>query len=279
MCYTSFLITSGWFHPKPVETTYGAILRFVTDRLSGVQRTATPFVATSKEVGKASYDLSVWTLAGCNIVLSCCGRLALAAHRHRTDLSIFGGVVLTGYIYSRLNRRDDDEQIWRTIAGTEDDLGDPLVVNPIDPEIIAYGNDRETAEENNIYSSLAWQTQLANFFDSIGFLPALVWKWRSRLRVKRGKRRAAIDMLNFRDLIFQVRSDVYTKVSREAVRDHNERNRLVVARHVEESMATLNIGSTTRAKIREACINACFIDTMYDSAGQAILLGPERRPV
>jgi hypothetical protein len=166
-----------------------------------------------------------------------------------------------------------DADIWTEVANTEDvGMGHPP--GAPDPELIYLG---DLTEELNW--TRTWQEQLLIFLKITGLSPAVVSKLESKLRIRTSRRRAAITLLHYRDVVFTVRNDIFKKVSKEAVRAHTEINRLVVARHVEESFEKLGTADDVRAIIREACISACFIDTMYDASGQALALGPARRPV
>lgn len=198
----------------------------------------------------------------------------------RTRCQTFGWVCATGlaYLTYKATKTIRDDEIWDHVASSEDDLGLPnrvaVVPNTIMDVVIARGD-----SENGIFSTKTWMSTLAKFLDDIGIGSQLSARLKAKVEKRNGNRRGGLLLLQIRDQIFQVRNDVFTKVSREAVREHNELNRLVVARNVEDSMNSLQISEHRRSQIREACIRACFIDTMYDTAGSALLLGPPRRPI
>jgi len=124
-----------------------------------------------------------------------------------------------------------------------------------------------------------WDHSLIDFLQRIGLPQCLVDRWNARMVEKTTRNRIKRKLLRERDLIFKVRGIVMSKIGREQLRNDNEANRLVVSRCVSTVMQELNLPLGRRAMINDACIEACFIDTMYDVGGQELLLGPSRRPV
>lgn len=171
-------------------------------------------------------------------------------------------------IFSRYNPR----LLWETISMSEDNLGevgiDPASsISPVDDRMISM-----------VTQSEDWTQQLLAVFRLVG-LHAIADHYESKLLIKRGRRRAHIKLLEKRDFIFDVRNRVRAKIGSEAIRDHTEANRLVVSRHVGDVLQQLNVSYSTRDIIYNACINACFMDTMYNASGDELLLGPPRRRV
>ena len=296
MGYTSFLITSGGFDRPviPAWVLLGERLKMgfhgFTRLCVGAKTQSEDVVASTSQALVEVVDQASTAAATGAIFLRYAG---LRAHSFGKDVgrirtTILGhwrigvGISCLGLLcvaYRALHPRISDEEVWSHVAATEDDLGDPNINVPLDPQVRAVGDDREQTDFDSLFSTWHWRRQLVSFFRKINVLPEVTAKWDAMLEKKRARRRAGLQMLYTRDLIFQVRNDVFTKVSREAVREHNELNRLVIARHVEESMNSLQVGVVLRGKIREACVNSCFVNTMYDDAGLELALGPVRRPV
>jgi len=126
---------------------------------------------------------------------------------------------------------------------------------------------------------IEWDTKLLEFLCKLGFPQALVDRWSARMMERNARRRVRIRLLQERDLIFKVRGLVMSKIGREQLRDNSDANRLVVSRCITKVMEELKLPLGRQAIINDACIEACFIDTMYDVGGQELLLGPGRRPV
>jgi len=124
-----------------------------------------------------------------------------------------------------------------------------------------------------------WREQLLNFMEQIGMPALFVNKFRAKIAAAKTVRRAGLKLLHFREQIFLVRSVVHSRLGREALAIENDATRLIVSRTVNEVMTSLKLNLNVSDMIREACINACFIDTMYDAAGKQLRLGPPRRPV
>jgi len=124
-----------------------------------------------------------------------------------------------------------------------------------------------------------WDLQLLAFLTRLGLPRGLVSKWYQKLEEKRTRRRARHEMLRQRDIIFMVRSHVMAKLGRESIRGgaDDPRTRMVVSRSVTETMNSLDIPISRQSMINDACIEACFIDTAYDEAGQELHLGPAAR--
>jgi hypothetical protein len=117
------------------------------------------------------------------------------------------------------------------------------------------------------------------FLEKIGVSPALTQRMRRRAERAQARRRTDNQLLKYRDRIMLVRAEVYATLGKESIRDDTPTARLTVARVVEEKMNMMNIDVLVRENIREACVNVCFIDTVFDKSGQAIALGPPRRPI
>jgi hypothetical protein len=304
MGYTSFLITSGGFDRPVVPCGVSALDKFLLRPGALVWHKANEFAGLCAGAKTQSADAIASTTKALVEMVDQAGTAAasgaiilhntgLRAHSFgecvvRTGTTILShwrigvGLSCLGLVcvaYNRLHPRISDEEVWNYVAASEDDLGDPNVAQPLRPEVRAVGDDRELNDFDSKFSTWHWRQQLITLLKTINILPELTTKWDAMIDKKRARRRAGLQMLYFRNLIFQVRNDVFTKVSREAVRDHTEINRLVIARHVEESMNSINVGTPLRAKIREACVNSCFVNTMYDDAGMELALGPQRRPV
>jgi hypothetical protein len=124
-----------------------------------------------------------------------------------------------------------------------------------------------------------WDYKLLDLLRQLGLPQTLVDRWSARMMERNARRRVRIRLLRERDLIFKVRGLVMNKIGREQLRENSEANRLVVSRCISTVMEELKLPLGRRAIINDACIEACFIDTMYDVAGQELLLGPGRRPV
>lgn len=126
---------------------------------------------------------------------------------------------------------------------------------------------------------LNWDWNLLNLMEKLGVPGFLIDKWRLRLNEKHYRRRARHELLKQRDVIFLVRSHVMSKLGRESLRVKDARTRMVVSRSVTETMTSLKIPMSRQSIINDACIEACFIDTAYDEAGQELQYGPTARPL
>lgn len=191
----------------------------------------------------------------------------------RASLITFCTLIALVFLYFLLSTycRTTRADVWDDVAKTEFFLGDLPTTR---------GVHMRHERMINAINSESWRESLYTFFTWIRVDTTWLDHIRSRAERRQARRHADQEMLRHRDIIFAVRNNVFTKVSKEAVRKHTESNRLIIARHVEEAFVKMTISDTVRHRIREACINACFIDTMYDRAGQDILpLGPPRRPV
>jgi len=180
-------------------------------------------------------------------------------------------VVIFGYyLWVRFFRNTTQADVWEDVAMTDEQLGDAQTTRPAS---------QHHADMLDIINSDSWRDSLVNFLAMISVDPLWINHVRSRYERRNARRHVDQLLLKHRDIIFSVRNNVFTKVSKEAMAAHTEANRLIVARHVEETFVSMNISDQTRHRIREACVNACFINTIYDVAGKAILLGPPRRRV
>jgi hypothetical protein len=174
-------------------------------------------------------------------------------------------------------------EVWRHVANTDFILGneDAGVERVLDGDIDVLLSAARVPGEVWAYGyNISWEENLVNFLTWLR-LPAdrlalIRTRLLERTRARRGARRL---MLLERDRIFLVRNEVFTKISKEAVSRETEANRLIIARHVEETFSRLNYPVSLRARIREACVNACFINTLYDEAGRELALGPPQRPI
>jgi len=187
-------------------------------------------------------------------------------------LELLGGLIgcLIVYLAATSCRRTTHADVWEDVAMTDRVLGDQAANRP--------GDNRHVAMLDAINSG-SWRETLWTFFTWIRVDGNWLNHVQARAERRNARRHVDQEMLKMRDIIFNVRNTVFTKVSKEAVAEHTKANRLIVARHVEEVFERLNISSVVRSRIREACVNACFIKTVYDAAGEAIALGPPRRPV
>jgi len=125
---------------------------------------------------------------------------------------------------------------------------------------------------------IGWREQLLNFFERMGMPRFFVNKYRAKITAARSVRRAGTALLHYREQIFLVRSVVHSRLGRESLIVENDATRLIVSRTVNEVMTNLKLNLRVCDMIREACINVCFIDTMYDEAGKELKLGPRHRP-
>jgi len=123
-----------------------------------------------------------------------------------------------------------------------------------------------------------WREQLLNFMERMGMPNFFVNKYRAKIAAAKSVRRAGMALLHYREQIFLVRALVHSRLGRESLLVENDATRLIVSRTVNEVMTNLRLNLTLSDMIREACINICFIDTMYDEAGKELRLGPPRRP-
>jgi len=100
-----------------------------------------------------------------------------------------------------------------------------------------------------------WEVQLSDFMQMLGFD---VSKYRMKIREKRMRRRVGKRLLQYRDIIFRIRAEVYKVISKESCKTNTHLMRLAVARQVEESFSKEKLASEVRDIIREACVNAVF---------------------
>jgi hypothetical protein len=198
----------------------------------------------------------------------------------QSDVNILMGIlcfttVLVGccvlYLVVTSLRPTTRADVWEDVADVDEVLGDQPNLNR--------AADQRHVEMLDAINDASWRETLWTFFNWIRLDANWLNRMRARAERREARRRVDQKMLKMRDMIFNVRNTVFTKVSKEAVSKHTEANRLIVARHVEEVMERMSIQNPVRGQIREACVNACFIDTVYDKAGREIALGPPRRPV
>lgn len=164
--------------------------------------------------------------------------------------------------------------VWRHAALTDDDI--------VEVDDHAFPHPRELLDDTQLlfdYTATPWREQLVQLMEFLCLPRAITDRYRLEILRRRGVRRADHFMLRYRDDIFRVRSHVLSRVGAEQLSVETPANRLVVSREVSMAFESLNVRPSLRAKINVACINACFIDTMYDQAGKKLLLGPVRRPV
>jgi len=194
-----------------------------------------------------------------------------------------GGAAILTTGYWLLYRPYEVREIWKQVATTDDTLGEwvldedgeealPLQPKPLEPNIAAM-------LDHSIGLAEHWRTQLFKFLSDLGMDGRWMTYIRARYARDTGRRRVDQALLKQRDTIFAVRNLVLTKVTRTAIQGHTAMDRLVVARAVEEAFATFKIRMNIRGMIREACINACFVATMFDEGGERMTLGPSRRPI
>lgn len=176
------------------------------------------------------------------------------------------------WCYSKVVYRD----VWLYVADT-----DPQVVLNDNPNIGARNIDEPTQRMLvHLRSSVDehWQVRLMGFLRRIHFPGHLIDKYERKYLTKSSRQRLGITLLSHRDKIFHVRGIVLTKLNKEAIREQTDANRLVVSRVVTEVFRSLDYPLSTCNMINEACIEVCFIDSMYDQLGQEIRsLGPAGR--
>jgi len=161
--------------------------------------------------------------------------------------------------------------VWDTVAKEDDVLGDVPANRPADQRHV---------DMLDAINDESWRETLWTFFTWVRIDSGWLNHMRARAARRQARRRVDQELLKMRDIVFNVRNTIFTKVSKEAMAEHTKANRLIVARHAEEVFESLKLSNVIRSRIREACVNACFIHTVYDEAGLALLnLGPERRPV
>jgi succinate dehydrogenase hydrophobic anchor subunit len=160
--------------------------------------------------------------------------------------------------------------VWRAVAAHDDVYrSDPL------PAYI-------TEAFDHIPPDTDWRTRLLEFLLNHGICQS--WAFRVRARYSRGNSRRRTDqrLLARRDLVFDIRALVFSRVTPTSVREDTPLNRAVVERAVSNALnthASTTNAPSLRAEIFEACVSVCFIDTIYDETGRAIALGPDRRRV
>jgi hypothetical protein len=169
--------------------------------------------------------------------------------------------------------------VWDDVAKEDPVLGDAPGITP--NGTVAYRTaDQRHVDMLNAINNESWRETLWTFFTWIRVDSNWLNHMRGRAARRQARRRVDQELLRMRDIVFHVRNTIFTKVSKEAVSEHTKANRLIVARHAEEVFERLKLDPVVRGRIREACVNACFIQTVYDEAGLALLkLGPDRRPV
>lgn len=176
------------------------------------------------------------------------------------------------WCYSKVTYRD----VWLHVAET-----DAQVVLNDDPNTGTREIDEPTQRMlTHLRSSVNehWQVRLMQFLRRIHFPGHLIDKYERKYLSKRCRQRLGITLLSYRDKIFHVRGIVLSKLNKEAIREQTDANRLVVSRVVTEVFRSLDYPLSTCNMINEACIEACFIDSMFDLLGQEIRsLGPAGR--
>ena len=176
------------------------------------------------------------------------------------------------WCYSKVAYRD----VWLHVADT-----DSQVVLNDDPNTGPRGIDEPTQRMlTHLRSSVDehWQVKLMEFLRRIHFPGHLIDKYERKYLTKSSRQRLGITLLSHRDKIFHVRGIVLSKLNKEAIREQTDANRLVVSRVITEVFRSLDYPLSTCNMINEACIEVCFIDSMYDQLGQEIRsLGPAGR--
>jgi hypothetical protein len=183
------------------------------------------------------------------------------------------------YIYRYLTRPQNIHEIWDQMLNTDERLGMATVLNPSGVAIPRPSDDEHTEAVTEYWDRQSWRRDLMEFLEKIGVSPRLTQRLRRRAARVAARRRTDNQLLRYRDKIMLVRAEVLATLGRESIRDQTPTARLTVARVVEEKMNMMTIDVLVRENIREACVNACFMDTVFDKSGQAILLGPPRRPI
>lgn len=173
------------------------------------------------------------------------------------------------------------DMIWDQMVNTDERLGTAQVPGPslLHPLIPRPDEDEFNQAILDYWDRWTWRGELMRFLERIGVSPALTQRMRRRAERAQARRRTDNQLLKYRDRIMLVRAEVYATLGKESIRDDTPTARLTVARVVEEKMNMMGIDVLVRENIREACVNVCFIDTVFDKSGQAILLGPPRRPI
>jgi len=184
-------------------------------------------------------------------------------------------IAVSIYLWATFWKLPEVHEIWEDIALQDLDLGDPdrnvLPLADALPRVAEMANDALRVPH--------WREQLFTFMEQIGLPRALLARHRMRLDRLNSRRHAAQALMRDRDDVFRVRNQILMSVPRESVGEHTAINRIVVGRQVDTTFRQLNISPYRASQLREAVINAYFIDTIYDAAGKEIALGPARRPL
>jgi len=170
-------------------------------------------------------------------------------------------------------------EIWDHMVNTDEMLGTGQVIDSTGALVPRPTDDEFNQAVTDYWDRWTWRGELMRFLERIGVSPVLTQRMRRRAERVAARRRTDNQLLRYRDKIMLVRAEVYATLGKESIRDDTPTARLTVARVVEEKMNAMAIDILTREHIREACVNVCFIDTVFDKSGQAILLGPPRRPI
>ena len=172
----------------------------------------------------------------------------------------------------------DQQFLWKYVAGNDVTVGlAPLAPRPTTGELA----DMDDYVNGDWRNQFCWRHNLANLFEMIG-LGAHGAVIRVKSKTRRVRLQAGRELLTYRDYIFDVRAKVFNNLARETVRENNAMNRAIVNREVLNVIrgdATLQANPFFCAKIVEATVAACFIDTVYDELGQEIAFGPAKRPI
>jgi hypothetical protein len=190
------------------------------------------------------------------------GRIVVEDGMHRLRVPQVTFTVTTDYVNAR-------QLLFAAVVGKPVHLLGNLLTLPC----------RVVSRDDRGLPQLNWDWNLLKLMEKLGVPGFLIDKWRLRLNEKHYRRRARIELLKQRDIIFLVRSHVMSKLGRESLRVKDPRTRMVVSRSVTETMISLKIPMSRQSIINDACIEACFIDTAYDEAGQELQYGPTARPL
>jgi hypothetical protein len=182
------------------------------------------------------------------------------------------------YLYRYLTHYNVSD-VWDHMVNTDERLGTGQVIDPNGILVPRPMDDEFNQAVTDYWDRWTWRGELMRFLERIGVSPVLTQRMRRRAERAAARRRTDNQLLRYRDKIMLVRAEVYATLGKESIRDDTPTARLAVARVVEEKMNMMTIDILTRENIREACVNVCFIDTVFDRSGQAILLGPPRRPI
>lgn len=178
----------------------------------------------------------------------------------------------------------NDAVMWRVLARNELTLGLPRDGQPVGLQRVPLNGDMEVLYDyvdSPWRNEYCWRHNLVTLLRRLGFGPhALLVQATSTNR--RARLTAGRELLEYRDLIFNVRARVFNNLARETVREDNAMNRAVINREVLNVIRadrTLQQHPERMATLIEVIVASCFIDTVYDEIGREVAFGPTSRPL